>query len=62
MATGPYGGFDFEKTILAAKAGAEERNIKIAAEVVRNRQFEKEMTLRKSQLNERIRSNKAVKD
>ena len=33
MATGPYGGFDFEKTILAAKAGAEERNIKIAAEV-----------------------------
>ena len=62
MATGPYGGFDFEKTILAAKAGAEERNIKIAAEVVRNRQFEKEMTLRKSQLNERIRSNKAVED
>ena len=62
MATGPYGGFDFEKTILAAKAGAEERNIKVATEVVRNQQFEKEMTLRKSQLNERIRSNKAVED
>jgi hypothetical protein len=59
---GPYGGFDFEKTILAAKAGAEDRNIRIATQVVRNQQFNKEMTLRKSQLNERIRSNQAMED
>ena len=59
---GPYGGFDFEKTILAAKAGAEDRNIRIATQAVKNQQFEKEMALRKSQLNERIRSNKAVED
>jgi hypothetical protein len=59
---GPYGGFDFEKTILAAKAGAEDRNIKIATQAVRNQQFNKEMTLRKSQLNERIRSNQAMED
>ena len=59
---GPYGGFDFEKTILAAKSGAEDRNIRIATQAVRNKQFNQEMSLRKSQLAERIRSNQAMED
>ena len=59
---GPYGGFDFEKTILAAKSGAEDRNIRIATQAVRNKQFNQEMALRKSQLAERIRSNQAMED
>lgn len=54
--------FDFEKTILGARENAERRNLQTAIQMVKNKQFQQDMALRKSQLNERIRTNKALED